>query len=94
MRVEDLDLDQQVAFVFGKGRRERACPFGRKTARALDRYLRARARQPHAEMPWLWVQRRGRLNESGLATMLKRRGQRVGIGMIHPHQLRHTFAHA
>ena len=41
-----------------------ACPFGRKTARALDRYLRARARQPHAEMPWLWVQRRGRLNES------------------------------
>ena len=94
MRVEDLDLDQQVAFVLGKGRRERACPFGRKTALAVDRYLRARARHPHVEMPWLWVQRRGRLNESGIATMLKRRGQRVGIGMIHPHQLRHTFAHA
>ena len=94
MRVEDLDLDQQVAFVLGKGRRERACPFGRKTALALDRYLRVRARHPHAEMPWLWIQRRGRLNESGIATMLKRRGKRVGIWMIHPHQLRHTFAHA
>ena len=94
MRLDDLDLDQQVAFVLGKGRRERACPFGRKTALSLDRYLRARARHPHAEIPWLWIQRRGRLNESGIATMLKRRGRRAGIGMIHPHQLRHTFAHA
>ena len=42
MRIEDLDLDQGVAFVLGKGRRERACPFGRKTAMALDRYVRAR----------------------------------------------------
>ena len=28
MRVEDLDLDQQVAFVLGKGRRERPAPSG------------------------------------------------------------------
>jgi len=39
MRLEDVDLDQQVAFVLGKGRRERACPFGRKTALAVYRYL-------------------------------------------------------
>jgi site-specific recombinase XerD len=94
MRVDDLDLDQHVAFVLGKGQRERACPFGRKTALAVDRYLRLRRRHPHADEPWLWVQRRGRLNESGLATMLQRRGERAGLGRIHPHQLRHTFAHA
>lgn len=94
MRVADLDLDQQVAFVLGNGRRERACPFWRKTALALDRYLRARSRHPHADLPWLWIQRRGKLNESGVATLLKRRGTRAGIGMTHPHQLRHTFAHA
>lgn len=94
LRVEDFDLDQQVAFVLGKGRRERACPFGRKTALALDRYLRARRRHPHAELPWCWIQRRGRLNESGLATMLRRRGERVGITDLLPHRLRHTFAHA
>ena len=94
MRLEDVDLDQQVAFVLGKGRRERAGPFGRKTALAVDRYLRLRRRHPHADEPWLWVQRRGRLNESGLATMLQRRGERAGLGRIHPHQLRHTFAHA
>ena len=94
LRVDDFDLDQQVAFVVSKGRRERSCPFGRKTALALDRYLRFRRRHPHADLPWCWIQRRGRLNESGLATMLRRRGERVGIADLHPHQLRHTFAHA
>jgi integrase len=41
LRVEDVDLDQNVAVVLAKGRRARACPFGRKTAQALDRYLRS-----------------------------------------------------
>jgi integrase len=27
------------------------------------------------------------------ATMLRRRGERIGIGPINPHQLRYTFAH-
>ncbi len=94
MGLSDVDLDQQVAFVVGKGSRERACPYGRKTALALDRYLRARRRHRHADETRLWLTRRGPLNESGLATMLRRRGERAGIGKIHPHQLRHTFAHA
>jgi len=28
LAVEDLDFDQDVAVVLGKGRRQRACPFG------------------------------------------------------------------
>src|SRR5438128_9802804 len=94
LRLDTLDVADHVALVLGKGRRERACPFGRKTALALDRYLRVRRRHPHAELPWCWIQRRGRLHESGLATMLRRRGERVGMADLHPHQLRHTFAHA
>ena len=39
LKVGDLDLDARVAIVMGKGRRPRACPFGAKTASALDRYL-------------------------------------------------------
>jgi len=94
LETSDLDLDQQVAFVVGKGRRERACPFGKQTATALDRYLRARRRHRYADSDWLWIQRRGRLSESGIATLLRRRGERAGIGKIHPHQLRHSFAHS
>jgi site-specific recombinase XerD len=47
----DLDLDDQVVIVLGKGRRPRAVPFGRKTALALDRYLRMRAGHPFAHLP-------------------------------------------
>src|SRR5919107_74211 len=42
MTLEDVDLDQRIVWVLGKGRRPRALPIGRKTAQALDRYLRAR----------------------------------------------------
>jgi site-specific recombinase XerD len=33
--VDDVDLDMNVVIVFGKGRRERALPFGKKTAMAI-----------------------------------------------------------
>lgn len=93
LRVEDLDLDQDVAVVAGKGGRHRACPLGNQTGKALDRYMRARERHKNTVLPNLWLARRGTFNESGLATMLRRRGERAGIGKVHPHQLRHTFAH-
>jgi site-specific recombinase XerD len=93
LETDDLDLEQDVAVVAGKGGRHRACPFGNKTGQALDRYVRARSRHKNAAAPELWLARRGTFNESGLATMLRRRGERAGIGKVHPHQLRHTFAH-
>ena len=37
-----------MAIVLGKGRRPRACPFGAKTAGALDRWMHLRARDPRA----------------------------------------------
>ncbi len=42
MTLDDVALDQRIVWVLGKGRRPRALPIGRKTAQALDRYLRAR----------------------------------------------------
>jgi site-specific recombinase XerD len=94
LRLADLDLDLDVAIVVGKGRRERAVPFGRKTAVALDRYLRARARHRHADLPWLWLGQRGLLGPYGVRQILRRRGAEAGLPDLHAHQLRHTFAHA
>ena len=42
MTVDDVDLDQRIVWVLGEGRRPQALPIGRKTAQALDRYLRVR----------------------------------------------------
>ena len=92
----DLDVDQ-VAHVMGKGRRRRACPFGRATARALDRYLRVRARQPAAggaEALWIGDTGKGPLTDSGVAQLLKRRARLAGLDHLHAHMFRHTFAHS
>jgi site-specific recombinase XerD len=51
LTLADVDLDLDVLLVVGKGRRERALPFGHKAGEALDRYLRARARHKHADLP-------------------------------------------
>ena len=36
---------------------------------------------------------KGKLTDSGIAQLLRRRGRDAGIDGLHPHQLRHTFAH-
>jgi site-specific recombinase XerD len=93
LRLADVDFDLDVLLVLGKGRRERALPFGRTAALALDRYLRARARHPQSHLEWLWLGKKGGLTASGVAQMLERRGNQVGLPGLHPHRLRHTFAH-
>jgi integrase len=95
LRVSDVDLDENVALVLGKGRRPRACPFGARTAQALDRYDRARGRHRLAgDFDALWLTRLGPMTDSGVRQMVKRRGEEAGIEGLHPHVLRHSFAHA
>lgn len=79
LRVDDVDFDHEVALVLGKGRRPRACPFGHKTGQALDRYLRVRSRRADAHEPWLWLGKRGRLTETGVEQVVKRRGRQAGL---------------
>lgn len=95
LEVEDIDFDVKVAYVTGKGGRRRPAPFGTKTAQTLDRYLR-RARRSHrrAALPALWLSPHGELGDGGLTSILDRRGRQAGLGHVHPHQLRHTFAHS
>ena len=94
--ANDADLDQGVLrIVMGKGRRERTVPVGRRTIKALDVYDRLRSKHPHADLPWLWLGLKGRLTGSGVSQMVRERGKQAGLGDgIHPHQLRHSYAHS
>jgi len=92
LKVSDVDFDDSVVIVMGKGRRPRACPFGRKTAVALDRYIRARSLHRHSYSEALWLGQQGALTESGVRRAVSRRGDAAGIKGLHPHQLRHCFA--
>lgn len=91
--ANDLDLDQGIVRVLGKGRRWRILSLGAKTVKAIDRYHRLRARHPYASQPWLWLGRKGKMTTSGIRQVLWRRSREAGLGQIYPHQLRHTFAH-
>jgi site-specific recombinase XerD len=93
LTLEDLDFDHDVAVVMGKGRRSRAAPFGARTADALRRYLRTRARHPLAKRPEVWLGKKGGLTDSGIRQMLERRAADAGVENLHPHRFRHTFAH-
>ena len=89
----DVDLDQGVLRVMGKGRRERILPIGPKTVKALDRYLRRRAQHPAASSIVLWIGHKGAMTSSGIFQVVRQRGQQAGLGDLRPHQLRHSFAH-
>jgi len=91
----DVDLEQGILRVTGKGRRERLLPIGARTVKALDRYLRVRTKHPEAAQTWLWLsRRRGGFQVHSIYDMVRRRAAQAGLGDVHPHQLRHSFAHA
>ncbi|WP_327333671.1 tyrosine-type recombinase/integrase [Streptomyces anulatus] len=94
--LDDVDLDTQVLHVMGKGSRGRAVPYGTKTAQAVDKYIRLRARHPYGKtVEHLWIGQKTKkpLTVSGAGKLLARRSEACGLGRIHPHQFRHTFAH-
>ena len=93
LKLEDIDKDIQVAKVLGKGRKGRSCPYGNKTAVALNRYLRMRDTSKYANRTTsLWLTRLGPESASGIRQMVNARALRAGLGHVHPHQLRHTWA--
>jgi site-specific recombinase XerD len=94
LRLDDLDLTYDAAVVLGKGRRPRICQFGRKTALALDRYLRVRAQRGDASSPALWLGSGGAMTVTGIGDVVRRRAAQAGIEHLNPHRFRHTFAHA
>jgi site-specific recombinase XerD len=93
LAVGDVDLDAQIAWVMGKGRKPRPCPFGSKTAVALDKYLRVRRVHPRYADPAFWLGIKGALGPSGITQMLRRRAKTAGVDHLHPHRFRHTWAH-
>ena len=62
MTLDDVDLDQRIVWVLGKGRRPRALPIARKTAQLLAGARGTLA----AHLPHLWVGRNGPMTPSGV----------------------------
>lgn len=94
IKVAELDLDIGCVKVMGKGSKPRLVPLSPKTVQALDRYLRARQRHRHCGLPDLWLAPQGHLHPMSVNAMLAAVCRRARVAPIHPHQFRHTAAHA
>lgn len=96
LRLTDVDLELEAVHLRGKGGKDRWVRLGPKTARALRRYLRSRARRKGAaDIAELWLAARGAqpLQPNGIKIRLKRLGDRAGVGNVYAHRWRHSFAH-
>jgi integrase/recombinase XerD len=98
--ISDVDLDEGLIRVLGKGSKERIVPAGRMARNALDAYMRVG--RPSLARPLrtvrdsgsaLFLNTRGsRLSRQAVHTIVRSYGARVGIESLHPHTLRHSFA--
>jgi site-specific recombinase XerD len=93
--VVDVNMDEGLLRVTGKGSKTRFVSIGLTTTNALDRYLLARARHPMAaRTDALWLGLRGPTTVSGLRDILERRSRLAGLPHpINPHAFRHKFSH-
>ena len=100
--IGDIDFDDALIRLFGKGSKERIVPFGGAAVRALDEWFSPSGRA--ALVPARWQrrgdaeaiflnQRGGRLTRQGAWLVIKKYGERAGIeSHLSPHVLRHSCA--
>lgn len=93
-RRSDIDLMEREITVHGKGRKTRTVKISYDAARAVDRYLRVRAKHAQARRPQLWLGsgNRGPLTNSGIYQVVRRRAEQADVDAW-PHRFRHHFSH-
>lgn len=101
LSLSDVDLDGALLRAFGKGSKERIVPLGRQAIRTLALWFdegrpelepERWARRGDAEAVFLNA-RGGRLSRQGAWGIVRRYGDRIGLGgRLTPHVLRHSCA--
>ena len=101
LELGDLDLQDGVVRVLGKGDKERIVPIGRSARRVVSAYLgegrltlrNARARGAVDSDAIFLNSRGGRISRQACWSIVRNAGARVGLeGHLSPHVLRHSCA--
>ena len=101
LSLGDLDRDNRLVRLFGKGAKERIVPFGRAAVATMDEWL-VSGRQHMEPVRWarrgdqeaVFLNTRGsRLSRQAAWVIVKKYGERVGLAdKLSPHVLRHSCA--
>lgn len=93
LNLESIDFEEGLVTVLGKGRKERIVPLHRRGLDAVRMWIsdaRSDVLRPDSPPEALFFNRRGhRLGPRDVRRILD---NRVALGHIHPHALRHTYA--
>lgn len=94
LNQHDLDLQQGLVNVTGKGKKTRRVPLGSKAITALNSWLKQRAQLPTTDENAVFVNQKGkRLSARSVQLRLKHWAQKQAMAShVHPHMLRHSFA--
>ncbi len=96
LQIRDIDLQNRLLKVTGKGNKQRIVPFGKQALRAIDDFL-SNGRQVLTKdraSPFLILNTRGRrMTRMGFTKIISKYRIKSGIKKkITPHMLRHSFA--
>ncbi len=101
VNLDDVDVDERMARLMGKGGKQRLVPLGSYACRALQAYVNAgrpslerRCGQRPPERRAVFLNKRGaRLSRQSVWEIIRLAGRRARIDRpLHPHTLRHSFA--
>lgn len=97
IKVDQINIQQGVLLVWGKGNKERMVPVGEQALEWVQRYLqlgRPRLLKGNLISDWLFVTNRGKvMSRQAFWYMVKRYAHQAGIEKaLSPHTLRHAFA--
>lgn len=96
LKITDMDLDNDLLNVFGKGNKQRIVPFGKKAEKAIDEYMtfgRPLILKKRSS-PFLVLNARGKfMSRMGFLKILRKYRIKAGIKKrVTPHMFRHSFA--
>lgn len=98
LKLKDIDLEEGILRIVGKGRKERLTPIGSQAIDAIQRYLQvrqidSRIDPPHAEQNVFLNKHGDALSTRSVRRKLDKYLAQVGLDPgISPHTLRHSFA--
>lgn len=98
VKFEDIDLDESVVKLTGKGSKQRLVPIGGCAVRALKEYIKISrpllAAKSKRELHTIFLNKRGNaLSRQSAWAVVAEAAERAKLGRpLHPHTLRHSLA--